>query len=274
MENLTKVNTEKYTLAYRKLGKGPAIVLIHGFPENGELWHKIWDELAANFTVLIPDLPGTGASTFDGDDISIEQLAESIKSMLDAENISKAVIAGHSMGGYTALAFADLYGEYVAGLSLIHSVASADNEEKKQTRKKSIALIQKGGKELFIKQMIPNLFAESYVKNNLGTIKTQVERGMALEAQTMVAFYNAMINRPDRVRILDSADFPVQFVLGADDKVIPLEAGIEQSSIPADKFVSIYKECGHMSMLEKPQDLLNDIKRFGKHCFENNKVTL
>lgn len=259
------MQTDKFKAAYRKIGKGPAIVLVHGFPENGYLWHNIWTELATSgFTVIIMDLPGAGMSTFEGENISMEEMGDSIKAIMDNEGVDKAAIVGHSMGGYVAMAFAERYHSHVAGLSLVHSVASADNEEKKQTRQKAIELMRNGKKETFIRQMIPGLFAEVYKKERPQAIEQQIERGVALETKAMIAFYTAMMNRPDRTRILEEADFPVQFIIGEDDNVIKIEAAMKQATLPKTNFISVYADCGHMSMLEKPGNLVKDLVNFNK----------
>lgn len=128
------IHTDQFPcLAYRKFGEGPVIVLLHGFPENGNLWRDIWPALAKHNTVIIPDLPGSGESTFANEDLSIEHLAESVKLILDKEGIDEIVLAGHSMGGYIALAFAEKYPVMLRGLSLIHSTAAPDSDEKKKT---------------------------------------------------------------------------------------------------------------------------------------------
>lgn len=273
MMNLQRslIHTDKFpTLAYFKAGKGPAMVLLHGFPENAELWHKVITRLSGSFTVIAPDMPGVGESTFV-EDISMEDMAESVHLILQKENIAKAVIAGHSMGGYVALAFAELYPDTVAGLSLVHSSAAADNEEKKETRRKAIELIKKGGKDGFIKQMIPGLFASSYKEANPEVIREYIERGLQVPAEVLIAFYTAMINRPDRVRILEEAKFPVQFIMGKDDGVIPPEKVIGQSKQADINFISLYEDCGHMSMLEMPEALAKDLREFGDYCHANNK---
>ncbi len=263
---ITIQTSQDTRLAYRKEGQGPAIVLIHGFPENGGLWQQVWPILAAKFTVIVPDLPGTGESELLPES-TMESMAECIVAILKNENIGKAVIAGHSMGGYVALAFAERFGDMVEGLSLVHSIASADNEEKKETRRKSIALIRKGGKEPFIKQMIPNLFSPSFKEAYGSVIEEQVKRGMELEADSMIAFYEAMIARPDRTDVLKSATFPVQFVLGEDDALIPSNVGLEQSRLSSCNFVSLYSNTGHMSMMEDPERLSKDLIDFADYCY-------
>lgn len=253
-------------LFYRKVGSGPAVVLLHGFPEDGSLWDNIYPVLAANFRVIIPDIPGSGQSSLSQEDTTIEALAEAVHSILDREQISSVVLVGHSMGGYVALAFAEKYPEYVQGLSLVHSSAAADMEDKKEVRRKAIALIRKGGREPFIKSMIPNLFAPDFQENHPEAIQRQIERGMKLSADSIISFYNAMIKRPDRTNLLKESSFPVQFVIGRQDSVMPLAAALEQSRLAVVNYVSLYNNCGHMSMLEQPELLSSDLKDFITYC--------
>lgn len=265
---MVTIQKEKFPkLSYRKEGKGPVVVLIHGFPENGGLWEQVWPVLATTFTVIVPDLPGAGNSALPSVQTSMEVLAESINDILVNEGIAEAMIVGHSMGGYTAMAFADMYNAKVKGLSLVHSVASADNDEKKETRRKSIELIRKGGKEPFIKQMIPNMFSPTFKAAHPSVIEEQVKRGMELEAKSMIAYYEAMIARPDRRNVLEKAQFPVQFIIGVDDALVPADAAVQQSSISNRNFVSLYKNTGHMSMLENATRLADDLNEFGKYCY-------
>jgi len=254
---------------YRKAGKGNPVVLLHGFPENGDLWSRVIPGLAEMFTVIVPDLCGAGQSSLPEGATTMEALAEAVAAVLQHESIDHTVVAGHSMGGYTALAFAEKYPEQLKGLSLVHSTATADTEEKKQIRRKSIELIRKGGKEPFVKGMIPNLFAEQFKEQHQEVIARQIERGMELSSDSMIAFYNAMINRPDRTSILSEATFPVQWIIGKEDSVVPLQSALRQSCLGNTDFVSLYNEVGHMSMLEQPETLLNDLRGFIAYCYNH-----
>lgn len=262
------IHSERFPdLYYRKYGEGPAIVLLHGFPANGDLWYKIWDELAREYLVIVPDLPGSGKSSFTGDKISMDELADSVNAILDHEHISEAIIAGHSMGGYTALAFAARYEAKVKGLALVHSTAAADTEEKIANRKKSIELIRKGGKEPFIKQMVPSLFSPKFSEANPGMVEEQTGKGLKLEAASMISFYNSMIERPDRLEVLKNGTFPVLWVLGKDDSLIPYKTVLKQSTLANVNFISIYSDSGHMSMLEQDELLVKDIKKFAAYSY-------
>ena len=86
-------------------GSGKPIVLLHGFPLTREIWES-QRSLASQFTVIRPDLRGMGTSTGDTGPYLMEVLAGDVASVLDACGIERCAIAGHSAGGYVALAFA------------------------------------------------------------------------------------------------------------------------------------------------------------------------
>jgi len=263
---MTGNSTQHTRFFYRKFGSGPAIVLLHGFPESGVLWQQVWPELAERFTILVPDLPGSGQSGRGREKVTMESMAEVVNGMLEAENIDSAVFAGHSMGGYVSLAFAAKYGQKVKGLSMVHSTAYGDDEEKKNNRRKVIELIRKGGREAFIRQMIPALFSPSTREARPGIVEKQVESGLQLEAESLIAYYEAMIERPERTDMLTGAGFPVQWIIGKDDTGVPFTKGLQQCTLTSVNFVSVYNMCGHMSMLENSKKLVKDLADFAAYC--------
>jgi pimeloyl-ACP methyl ester carboxylesterase len=251
---------------YQKTGEGDAIVLIHGFPENGNLWNNITGHLALTNTLIIPDLPGSGQTKLDGS-VSLAEMASRLKDLLTGEAINKCVVAGHSLGGYVALAFAAMYPEMVAGLCLVHSTPVTDDEEKKQIRKKSIELIRKGGKRGFLRQMVSGLFSPAFMKARPELVERQIAAAMEIEEEGLINFYEAMMHRPDRTNVLQQPAFPVQWILGADDNVIPLQNILPYCHKADINFVSFYENCGHMSMIEMPVELKRDIKAFTDYCY-------
>lgn len=262
------ISTAKFPkLSYTMHGKGDPIVLIHGFPLDSSLWDKILAPLAKDYLLIVPDIPGSGDSTFAGEELSIEEIAESVKLILENEQINNAVIAGHSMGGYAALAFAELYPEKMKGLALVHSSAKADTEEKKEQRRKSIELFRKGGKDTFIRQMIPALFSPASKERCSEDIKALTDRALLTENKSLEAFYNAMINRPDRTAILKHSEAPVLWVIGADDTIASPENLIQQTSLASVNFVYTCKDCGHMSMIESPTELTGYLNSFAAYCY-------
>ena len=257
---------------YRKMGSGPAIVLLHGFPESGTLWQHIWHELCASFTVIIPDFPGSGNSLLEKG-TNMADMAACIKMIMGEEHIDKAIIAGHSMGGYVAFAFAGLFPGRVAGLSLVHSIPLADDEERKNIRLKSIELIRNGGKNAFLSQMVPNLFSASFKRSNSLAVKQQVDEALKMTEDSLINFYKAMIMRRDHTFVLEAATFPVQWIIGSDDNVIYYKKILEQCNKSNINFVSFYRDCGHMSMVEAPKALSHDLKEFTDYCYNSLRTS-
>jgi pimeloyl-ACP methyl ester carboxylesterase len=102
----------------------PAVILIHGIPTWGFLFHEFVDALSDTHRVLVPDLPGFGFSDkSDRFDRSIARQAEMIAQWMDQLKISAAAIVGHDIGGGIALRLATLFRDRVARLCLINSVA-------------------------------------------------------------------------------------------------------------------------------------------------------
>lgn len=243
-----------------------ALVLIHGFPATGRLWDRIAADLSAHFKVIIPDLPGVGQSDLGQPSVTIDELGQGMIELLDKLGIEKALFAGHSMGGYISLAVAEHHPHRLSGLSMIHSTTAADDEEKIATRRKAIALIEKGGKEPFIRTNVASLFSPGFKEQHEQVINNQIEESLTIPEQTLIAYYNAMIGRPDRTGLLEKLPFPIQWIMGEDDKVIPKEKSLHQSSLSYVNFVSVYENCGHMSMLEQPDMLIDDLKTFTHYC--------
>src|SRR5436305_5534224 len=88
------------TLAYRQYGQGPALMLLHGFPASGKLWDGLAFQLSQHYTLLIPDIPGSGDSRLDGESTTMEELATIVPAILNDAGIEQCILAGHSMGGY------------------------------------------------------------------------------------------------------------------------------------------------------------------------------
>ncbi len=154
------------TIAYSTQGKGPAIVLLHGFCEDSTIWSDFQSALAdAGFQVVCIDLPGFGGSE-PIPHASIEQYAEAVEAVVGTLELSRFVLTGHSMGGYTALAFAEKHPERLAGLGLFHSHPYADSESKKEARRKNIQFIENHGHIMFVKQLMPMLFAPAFAASN------------------------------------------------------------------------------------------------------------
>ncbi len=251
-------------LHYRKVGAGIPVVLVHGFPNDGSSWDTVLPLLSSKYQYIIPDLPGAGKSeTIEA--LTLEKMALGLKQILDAEQIEQAIFAGHSMGGYTIMEATQHFAERIKGISLVHSLASADSETKKDARRKSIKLLQNGnaGKSVFLKAMAENLFASDFKIKNPQSVESIANKGLALSSDVLAAFYNAIMLRSDKSDWLKSNNnIPMQWIIGDEDNATPMNEALEQCYFSKVNDVQLYRGVGHMSMIEAPERLANDLNNF------------
>src|SRR5512134_2351431 len=142
---MPNVEVNGIQLAYERRGKGTPLVLLHGYPLDHQLWDGIVPLLEDRFDLILPDLRGFGASSTVDSFYAMEDFASDVAGLLDQLGVEKAALAGHSMGGYIALAFARLFPGRVRGLGLVASQVLADPPDRKEARYKSAAEVAEHG---------------------------------------------------------------------------------------------------------------------------------
>jgi pimeloyl-ACP methyl ester carboxylesterase len=239
-------------LGYRIDGNGPLVVLLHGFGETGSIWEVPAQYLATRYKVLVPDLPGSGASDVIPD-MSIEGLAEAVVTLVNSLCTDQHTLIGHSMGGYIALAYAEQYPDRLNGLGLFHSTAYADSATKVETRKKAIEFVRANGSHAFLSVAIPGLFAPSTLRERPWLIEKQIKEANNFSASSIVSYYSAMMIRPDRCAVLKDFEKPILFVSGKADVLIPAQDLLDQKMLAKKGYFYQLEQAGHMGMLEEPE---------------------
>lgn len=228
------------------------VLLLHGFAEDGRIWDEIAVPVSRHCRLLIPDLPGSGRSALLREEPSVDALADSIKEFVDELGLETCVLIGHSMGGYVSLAFAEKYPGRLKAFGFFHSTATADSEEKRSARRKSIDFIRQHGPAPFIRQSTPNLFAAETRDQRPSLVEDTIRKYSGFSPESLIYYYEAMIRRPDRVRVLREFTGPVLFIMGAADPVVPYEQALKQCHEPMISVIHTLPHSGHMGMLEEP----------------------
>src|SRR5687767_7101430 len=195
---MQRVNVNGIQLAYERRGRGMPLVLVHGFPLDHHLWDEVIPLLEDTFDVILPDLRGFGESTTIDSPYGMDELASDIAGLLDQLGIQKAAIAGHSMGGYVALAFARLYPNRVSGLGLVSSQVLADPPERKEGRYKSAADVSANGIGSVVETMAPKFTTDE---------RLQAYARTSMERQSPAAYIGAlkaMAERSDSTPLLSA----------------------------------------------------------------------
>ena len=101
-----KAMVENVKLHYLTAGQGPGVILLHGYTQTSRMWRSIIPMLAEKFTVIAPDLPGTGDSAIPKDGLDMKTAALRIHSLIRSIGIEKARVVGHDIGLMVAYAYA------------------------------------------------------------------------------------------------------------------------------------------------------------------------
>ncbi|MCZ4605067.1 alpha/beta hydrolase [Streptomyces sp. Lzd4kr] len=108
-----------YRRAFRMVGEGPVLVLIHGIGDSSDTWAELIPDLARTHTVIAPDLLGHGASDKPRADYSVAAYANGVRDLLTTLGIESATLVGHSLGGGVAMQFAYQFPERTERLILV-----------------------------------------------------------------------------------------------------------------------------------------------------------
>jgi pimeloyl-ACP methyl ester carboxylesterase len=247
---------------YSDTGSGIPVVFLHGFCESKEFWNDFKDSLSSKFRIICPDLPGFGESPLRKKEITIEYMADKVHDLLNHLGIDKCIMIGHSMGGYVTLAFAEQYAESLTAIGLFHSTAFPDSQEKRKARNKTIEFIEKHGPQAFADSFVAPLFYEPNRQRLKETIEWLKSVVAGTSPEGIIAAVKAMRDRKNRTEVLSNIKVPVLFIIGEQDSAVPLDASLEQASMPNKAVKHVLSGCGHMGMFEKPEETLKIVEDF------------
>jgi 3-oxoadipate enol-lactonase len=242
-------------LHYTRAGSGQPLVLIHGFPLDHSAWETLLPHLTGHFDVILPDLSGFGASALPEGGCSLDEMAARLADLLRGLGLSRAFLAGHSMGGYVALAFARQSPQMVLGLGLISTQAGADTPEGQANRHKTAAAVAEKGPGVVADAMSVKLSANPAHEALLR------ETILRQSAPGIINALKAMAARPDSSGLLSHFDFPVSIVHGLDDALIPPERAREMKAALLRVHLTELPGVGHMPMLEAPAETAEALKK-------------
>lgn len=242
------------------------LVLLHGFCEDSSVWDTLLPFLE-DTPVWRLDLPGFGGSDLSAS-AGMEAYAADIRAALEILGVKCCVLAGHSMGGYTALAFAKMFPGALAGMSLVHSHPYADTPERIEGRRRGIEMLQAGKKDLYVAQLFPALFAPLFAQAHPEQVEALVQQGRRQSAEGIIAALQGMIVREEHLGTLRSSAFPIQFVLGDQDAIIPLEDALAAATLSSSADIRVLPGVGHLGMIEQAQHTAWMLRDFWQYCIE------
>jgi len=253
-------------IAYYQNGvsAGLPLLLLHGFCEDASVWDGFIKGIEGIALIRI-DLPGFGGSDLPGA-AGMEHYADAVKAVLDELNVPSCVLIGHSLGGYAGLAFAKAYPNYLAGLGLFHSHPFADKPEQTEARQRGIEMLHLGKKDLYVAQLFPKLFPPAFAEKHPDILDALIRRGRQHSAAGIIGALESMIARPDQMNTLREAAYPVLFLLGEEDTLVPPAQGLSAATAPGIVDVHLLPGVGHMGMFEATAETAGICTDFWRFC--------
>ncbi len=238
-----------------------AVLAVHGFTENRKMWKPLYKALDEDYFFILPDLLGHGKTTFTGAFLTMEEQAEMLASLLNFQGIDQAVVIGHSMGGYIALAFAEMFPEKLRGLILLNSHPFADSKEKRRARAEAVTKAE-NDKFAFVAEAIPGFFApynREKFKREIDELVREASRG---PVAGITGALRGMALRKDRSAYLfDKTPYPKAWLISRDDPLIDFKAFETAAAKSADLFFRVMQG-GHMSYVESPEEMIAFVSEF------------
>lgn len=257
------------TLAYRDRGKGPALLLIHGWAMSSVVFSELAQILESDFRVLSPDLRGHGSSG-DGQGYDLDSLAGDLRVWIEALGLEEFSLAGWSLGGQVALKLYKALPRQVKNLVLISSTprfcAGPDwNEGLPETQ---VRAMSRGIKRDYLKTM-SEFFDLQFAGENLDPqrrreiLRFAVRQGR-LPVPEVAAEALQTLGREDLRADLSSIDTPTLIIHGEFDRItLPGAGRFLAQSIPGGR-LRMLSGVGHAPFLSAPipvADMLNEFCR-------------
>ena len=275
MSTQSEIELHGHRVCFRHAGEGPPIVLIHGITGCSDQWEPAIEHLAAEHTVLAPDLLGHGESAKPRGDYSLGAYASAVRDTMVALGLERATIVCHSLGGGIAMQFAYQFPERCERLVLVSS-GGLGREVHPLLRAATlpgselVLPLLTHGRVLLAGEAIGR--ALGFLRLQAGTDLAEIARGFGSlgDAEARSAFIESMravldpggqrVSALDRLYLAES--LPTLIVWGEADPVIPVAHGRAAHRAMPGSRLELLDGVGHFPQLERPFEFARLLAEF------------
>lgn len=261
--------------AFVKMGRGPALLLLHGLACDHTTWRDVLPELAKHYTVIAPDLLGHGQSAKPRADYTLGGYANAMRDLLTLLGIDRVTVVGHSFGGGVAMQFAYQFPERTERMVLV-SPGGLGREVSL-----AIKLIQAPGWEAAMRLLTqPGLrhvqaaslralapLAPSYTRDlaeAADILDSWRDRGTRFAIRHLVRavidWRGQVVTMTDRAYLTEA--MPVAVIWGKEDRVLPVRQANRLARIAPDARIEVVPGAGHFVHRDHPEHFVGFVRRF------------
>jgi pimeloyl-ACP methyl ester carboxylesterase len=263
------VDLKDARLRYYVGGEGPPLVLVHGLGGAASNWVAVAPHLAEQFRVLVPDLPGHGASSPLPAAASLDPYAERVRDLAEREGMLPTAVVGHSFGGLVALRLALRRPDDVRALVLAGS-AGVSTATRRVERLLTIAAFVRPSRlysrhralvarSALLRQLVFGYWGASDPAALTPEVVEGFLAGPQLHTDTATAA-RVLVKDDPRVE-LDLVRCPTLVLWGARDHQVPVDDGFEYARRLGAK-LRVVADCGHLLVGERPEVCVDAISEF------------
>jgi 3-oxoadipate enol-lactonase len=259
---LQKIKSGDAEIAYRVIGDGSPVILLHPFPASHEFWLPVANALSTRYRLILPDLRGHGDSGIGEGPATMEKHAADIFRVMDDAEIGRAPLIGVSIGGYALFEFWRKHRGRVSALGLCNTKAPADNAEARSTRLGAANDVIERGTEPFFENMIPRLLGKTTRELRPDLVEGALRMMRKMSPEDVAQVQRGMAERPDSVDTLKTINVPTLLVTGEEDVLTGVnEAELMRQHISGSRLRVIPKD-GHYSPWEQPEEAGRVLRQF------------
>jgi 3-oxoadipate enol-lactonase len=231
--------------------------LIHSLAMDREFWRPVAERLDA--AVLLYDCTGHGRSAKPAGPYSVEGFADDLAQLLDHLGLARAMVAGASMGGCVALAFAACHPRKAAALGLVDTTAWYGPQAPRQWEERAQKALE-GGMRALVDFQVTRWFSEAFRAAQPQVVDKCVATFLANDVQAYAATCR-MLGAADLRRCLEAMRLPAAVIVGEEDYATPvamaeaLHRGIRGSSL------TVLKNARHLTPLERPHEVACELAK-------------
>jgi pimeloyl-ACP methyl ester carboxylesterase len=244
-------------------GAGTPLVLVPGFPLDRRMWDDVAAHLPDGRTVLAMDPPGLGRSPEPeavaaalgvGPAPALETSADAVAATVRAAGLGRVVVAGLSMGGYIVMALLERHPDLVAGVALVDTRSTPDDDAGRLSRLRIAEAVLDTG-DLAELSGMPRAQLSPRTVDRRPDLVDRVAGWVADQRPTGVAWSQlAMAIRPDRTRVLAACGVPAVVVVGEEDRITPVAAAEHMMDVLHDAAALVLvPHAGHLTSVENPE---------------------
>lgn len=244
-------------LAHRVVGDGPPVLLLHGSLSSRRAWRPVLDAIAARRTVIAPDFPGFGDTPAVPGAATAAVWASLVAELLDARGIDRVAVAGHSMGGWTALELAKL-GRARDVLALAPAGLWARRSPPLTDMRLNLGRTLGRLSGPLAPVMLRSRAVRAVALRDHSGVPAAVPSAWAIEASDDAARatgWRAHYRAARAIRFCGGhrIDVPVRIVWGERDRIARRGTSQHLDELPRQTLAETWPGCGHMLMWDAPE---------------------